>query len=119
MTQPTDCDTTRRPVRPIRPLTTDAYPDHITPGDLAMLGSALLSAACAMNALGHDSPTGLADYVDPTALGDTWHARFVLDMVAYAAAVSPDKRKHDALDRIHGFVWQSGMMHEIAEAVTR
>ena len=30
-----------------------------------------------------------------------------------------DKRKNDALDRIHGFLWQSGMMHLIADAATR
>lgn len=119
MTQPTVCDTTRRTVRPARPLTTDAYPDHVTSDDLALIGSALLAAACAMNAAGHDGLAGLADYVDPTALGDTWHARLVLDMVAYGAAFTPDKRKNDALDRVHGFLWQSGMMHLIADAATR
>lgn len=98
-----------------RPLTTDAYPTQITPEDLTLIGAALVGAACGMNTLGHESPAGLADYVDPTAM-ETWHGRFVLDMVAYSQGSAQDQRKNDALDRIHGFAWQSGMMHRMADA---
>jgi hypothetical protein len=96
-------------------MTTDAYPTEITPEDLMLIGHSLVMAACGMNALGHESPAGLADYVDPTAI-EAWHGRFVLDMVAYSQGMVQDQRKNDALDRIHGFAWQTGMMHHAAEA---
>lgn len=104
-----------RTPRDPRPMTTDAYPTEITPEDLMLIGSSLVMAACGMNALGHESPAGLADYVDPTAI-EAWHGRFVLDMVAYSQGMVQDQRKNDALDRIHGFAWQTGMMHRAAEA---
>lgn len=102
--------------RAARPMTTDAYPTHITPDDLMLIGAALVQSACGMNALGHESPAGLADYVDPTVM-PTWHSRFVLDMVAYSQGLAQDQRKNDALNRIHGFTWQTGMMHRTAGAV--
>ena len=105
-----------RTLRGSRPLTTDDYPAQITPDDLMLIGSALVSAACSMNALGHESPAGLADYVDPDAM-TSWHARFVLDMVAETQGIAQDDRKNDALDRIHGFMWQTGMMHRTANEV--
>lgn len=104
-----------RTPRDPRPMTTDAYPTEITPEDLMLIGHSLVMAACGMNALGHESPAGLADYVDPTAI-EAWHGRFVLDMVAYSQGMVQDQRKNDALDRIHGFAWQTGMMHHAAEA---
>lgn len=99
-----------------RPLTTDAYPEHITAEDFALIGAALVGAACGMNALGHTSPVGLVEYVSPDAL-PTWHGRFVLDMVAYSQGFVQDELKNDALDRISGFMWQTGMMHHMADIV--
>ena len=97
-----------------RPMTTDAYPTEITPEDLMLIGSSLVMAACGMNALGHESPAGLADYVNPDDM-DTWHSRFVLDMVAHTQGMVQDERKNAALDRVSGFVWQTGMMDRAAE----
>ena len=105
-----------RAPRPPRPLTTDAYPTEITEDDLLMIGAALVQSACSMASLGHESPAGLSDYVNPDDM-PTWHARFVLDMVAHSQGIGQDKRKNDALDRIHGFVWQTGAMHRTAVAV--
>lgn len=103
------------PRRGTRPMTTDAYPTRITPEDLMLIGAALVTSACGMNVLGHESPAGLVDYVNPDDM-ETWHARFVLDMVANSQGMVQDERKNAALDRIHGFVWQSGMMHRMADA---
>lgn len=103
--------------RAARPMTTDAYPVEITPEDFMLLGAALVSAACGMTSLGHESPAGLTQYVDPDVM-PTWHARFVLDMVAHSQDVAPSDRKNDALDRIYGFVWQSGAMHAAAVAAS-
>ena len=102
--------------RPPRTLTTDAYPIEITEDDLLMIGAALVQSACSMASLGHESPAGLSDYVNPDDM-PTWHARFVLDMVAHSQGIGQDERKNEALDRIHGFVWQTGAMHRTAEAV--
>lgn len=101
-----------------RPFTTDAYPTEISPDDLVMIGAALVQAACAMASAGHESPAGLVDYVDPDSL-PSWHAHFVLDMVAHSQGITQDARKNDALDRIHGFVWQTGQMHRTAEAISQ
>ena len=95
-------------------MVTDAYPSRITPEDLLSIGAALVYAACSMNALGHESPAGLADYVNPDDM-DTWHSRFVLDMVALTQGMAQDERKNAALDRVSGFVWQTGMMDRAAE----
>ena len=103
--------------RPPRSLTTDAYPTEITEDDLLMIGAALVQSACSMAALGHESPAGLSDYVDPGEM-PSWHARFVLDMVAHSQSIGQDKMKNDALDRIYGFVWQSGAMHRTAAAIS-
>ena len=108
--------TSPRTSRPPRPLATDAYPTQITEDDLLMIGAALVQSACSMASLGHESPAGLSDYVNPDDM-PTWHARFVLDMVAHSQGIGSDARKNGALDRIHGFVWQAGAMHRTADVV--
>lgn len=108
--------TSPRTSRPPRPLATDAYPTQITEDDLLMIGAALVQSACSMASLGHESPAGLSDYVNPDDM-PTWHARFVLDMVAHSQGIGSDARKNGALDRIHGFVWQTGAMHRTADVV--
>ena len=102
----------------IRPMTTDDYPSELTTEDLARIGEALLNAAATMASLGHESPSGLVDYVNRDAM-PSWHAQFVLDMVAYSHGLVQDEMKNEALDRIHGLVWQTGWMHRLAEVVTR
>lgn len=99
-----------------RPMTTDAYPSEVTEDDIMLIGAALVQAACGMAMLGHESPAGLTSYVDPEDM-PSWHGKFVLDMVAQSQGISSDKVKNDALDRIYGFVWQTGSMHRLAEAV--
>lgn len=101
--------------RDARPTTTAAYPERVTYDDLAEIGAALLNAAAGMAVLGHESPAGLASYVNP---GDmpSWHARFVLDMVAFSQGVARDEEKERALDRLYGFAWQSGAVTHVSDA---
>lgn len=77
--------------RPARPFTTDAYPERVTDEDARLIGLALLGAAANMASMGHEGPAGLASYVNPAGL-PSWHARFVLDMVAGAQGF-PDPGK--------------------------
>lgn len=107
-----------RTPRNIRPVSTSDYPTEVTTDDLARIGEALLNAAATMAALGHESPRGLVEYVNRDDM-PSWHAQFVLDMVAHSQGPIQDELKNDALDRIYGLVWQTGRMHLIAEAVTR
>lgn len=104
--------------RGYRPMTTDAYPDGVTPADFERIGRALVGAACTMVILGHEGPGGMADYVNPDDMPG-WQERFVLDMVALTHGIGRSDRKEAALDRVHGFVWQSGQMDEAAEAMSR
>lgn len=101
--------------RGVRPFTTDAYPEHVTPKDALIIGQTLLGALAAMHSLGHESPAGMRDYINPDDM-PSWHGRFVLDMVAGAQGF-PSDAKNEALDRLHGFAWQSGLMHNMADVI--
>lgn len=100
--------------RPARPMTTTAYPEVVTYDDLAQIGAALLTAGAAMTTMGHESPEGLSCYVSREDM-PTWHAQFVLDMVAISQSVTHDEMKEAALDRISGLAWQSGAAALAAE----
>lgn len=104
--------------RVTRPMTTDAYPTEVSVEDLTRIGEVLLNAAAGMAVLGHESPAGMADYVERDDL-PSWHAQFVLDMVALSQGIGQDERKNEALDRIYGFAWQTGWADRGAEAAGR
>lgn len=104
-----------RTPRDPHPFTTDAYPCEVTAEDLAAIGEALLGAIAGMFAMGHASTAGLADYVAIEELD--WRARLVMDAVALSHDCEWSDRKRAAMDRMSGFVWQSGWMHRVADQV--
>ena len=104
-----------RAPRDPHPFTTDAYPREVTTEDLAAIGEALLGAIAGMFAMGHASTASLADYVATENLD--WRAQLVMDAVALSHDHEWSDRKRAAMDRMSGFVWQSGWMHRVADQV--